>query len=204
MDHFLSPFAKFHISKERMLLRPSLPTALALALLAIPSPTHGASILCAENLYGRPLLSDATTISNNLPYVKSDPNHQMDAGRIFAEPAFFAPKFQGLRNTWSSAMVQLPRVWRYRKSPTIPTDGSRSRPHAFRHEGEGGGGTEEELTSTDRIRTHRPPLLRQRRRPSPLTKHQRELARHPSGCSRRAAVLPQRPTGRRRRMDHFW
>lgn len=85
-------------------------------LLAIPSPTYGASILCAANLYGKPLLSDALTISKNLPYVKSDPDHQMDAGRIFAEPAFFTPKFQGLLNTWGSAMVQLPRVWRYSAS----------------------------------------------------------------------------------------
>lgn len=95
-----------------MLLRSSLLAAFTL-LLAIPSPTYGASILCAKDLYGRPLLSDALTISNSLPYVKSDPDHQMDAGRIFAEPAFFTPKFQGLLNTWNSAMVQLPRVWRY-------------------------------------------------------------------------------------------
>lgn len=95
-----------------MLLCPSLLAALSL-LAAIPLPTYGASILCAENLYGKPLLSDAVTISNNLPYVKLDPDHQMDAGRIFAEPAFFTPKFQGLLNTWDSAMVQLPRVWRY-------------------------------------------------------------------------------------------
>ncbi|CAF9908717.1 MAG: hypothetical protein ALECFALPRED_004911 [Alectoria fallacina] len=98
-----------------MLLCPSLLAALSL-LAAIPLPTYGASILCAENLYGKPLLSDAVTISNNLPYVKLDPDHQMDAGRIFAEPAFFTPKFQGLLNTWDSAMVQLPRVWRYRSA----------------------------------------------------------------------------------------
>lgn len=93
-----------------------LPLLATLTLLAIPSPTYGASILCAANLYGKPLLSDALTISKNLPYVKSDPDHQMDAGRIFAEPAFFTPKFQGLLNTWGSAMVQLPRVWRYRSA----------------------------------------------------------------------------------------
>lgn len=96
-----------------MLLHPSL---LAFGLLAVPLPTCGASYLCAESLYGRPLLSDAIAISKTLPYVKSDPDHQMDAVRIFAEPAFFTPKFQGLLNTWSSAMVQLPRVWRYRSA----------------------------------------------------------------------------------------
>lgn len=99
-----------YIRKETMLLHPSL---LAFGLLAVPLPTCGASYLCAEHLYGRPLLSDAIAISKTLPYVKSDPDHQMDAVRIFAEPAFFTPKFQGLLNTWSSAMVQLPRVWRY-------------------------------------------------------------------------------------------
>lgn len=47
------------------------------------------------------------------------------------------------------------------------------------------------LTAKDliRIRTHRPPLLRQRRRPGPLTQHQRKLAPGPSGYSRRGAVL---------------
>ncbi|KAF6220289.1 hypothetical protein HO133_003421 [Letharia lupina] len=56
------------------------------------------------------------TIRNNLPYVKVDPYDQMDAPRMFAEPAFFTPKFQGLRNTWRSAIEQLPRVWRFRSA----------------------------------------------------------------------------------------
>ena len=106
-----------------MLLHSSLP-AVSL-LLAISLPTLDASLICAVNLYGRPLLSDAIAISKTLPYVKSDPTHQMDARRVFAEPAFFTPRFQGMLNPLESAMVQLPRVWRYSGS---------SPPFAFRHQ----------------------------------------------------------------------
>ena len=86
-----------------------------LFLSTLPLPIQSTSILCAGDLYGKPLLSDALTLTNTLPYVKSDPDHQMDAGRMFAEPAFFTPKFQGLLNTWDTAMVQLPLVWRFRR-----------------------------------------------------------------------------------------
>ena len=78
-------------------------------------PIQSNSILCTGDLYGKPLLSDALTLAHTLPYVKSDPDHQMDAGRTFAEPAFFTPKFQGLLNIWDTSMVQLPLVWRFRK-----------------------------------------------------------------------------------------
>ena len=86
-----------------------------LFLSTLPLPVQSNSILCAGDLYGKPLLTNALTLANTLPYVKSDPDHQMDAGRTFAEPAFFTPKFQGLINTWDTAMVQLPLVWRFRK-----------------------------------------------------------------------------------------
>ena len=87
-----------------------------LFLSTLPLPVQSNSILCAGDLYGKPLLTNALTLANTLPYVKSDPDHQMDAGRTFAEPASFTPKFQGLLNTWDTAMVQLPLVWRFRKS----------------------------------------------------------------------------------------
>ena len=116
MDRNLSTFTipgETSITKQIMVLHPLLVAALTLLLLAIPLPTHGASIICAQNLYGSPLLSDAIALGRTLPFVKSDPEHQMDAVRIFAEPAFFTPKFQGLLNRWNTPMVQLPRVWRY-------------------------------------------------------------------------------------------
>ncbi|KAM0802391.1 hypothetical protein BDR22DRAFT_887623 [Usnea florida] len=90
------------------------PYLLFLSTLLLPIQSN--SILCAGDLYGKPLLSDALTLAHALPYVKSDPDHQMDAGRTFAEPAFFTPKFQGLLNIWDTSMVQLPLVWRFRSA----------------------------------------------------------------------------------------
>ena len=85
-------------------------------LSTLPLPVQSNSIVCAGDLYGKPLLTNVLTLANTLPYVKTDPDHQMDAGRTFAEPAFFTPKFQGLLNTWDTSMVQMPLIWRFRKS----------------------------------------------------------------------------------------
>ena len=88
---------------------------LTTTLLSLPFLIHSTSLLCAGNLYGKPKLSDTITLGGYLPYVKSDPEGNMNAGRTFAEPAFFDPKFQGLMNTRDTSMVQLPLVWRFRK-----------------------------------------------------------------------------------------
>ena len=90
-------------------------TSTLLALLTLSLPIHSLSVFCSRNLYGRPQLSDVITLGNDLPYVKSDPDGNVRARRTFAEPAFFTPKFQGLINQWQMSMVQLPRVWRFRK-----------------------------------------------------------------------------------------
>ena len=71
------------------------------------------SLLCGSNLYGVPSLSDSLTVASRLPYVKEDPDGEMDLPRIFAEPSFFQPKFRTMQNTWPSKMVQLPTIWRY-------------------------------------------------------------------------------------------
>ena len=87
-----------------------------LALLTLPLSIQSLSILCAGNLYGQPRPADALALSKSLPYMKSDPDGDMDKVRIFAEPEFFTPRFHGLVNRWETDMVQLPRVWRYRES----------------------------------------------------------------------------------------
>lgn len=90
-----------------------------LLLLAIFTPfflaitTESTSMICSSNLYGRPSASDSTAVAQALPFARTDPDGQMDAGRIFAEPAFFQPRFSALKNTWPRDMVQLPMIWRF-------------------------------------------------------------------------------------------
>lgn len=88
---------------------------LLVALVALPLSIQSLSILCAGNVYGKPRPADVLALSKSLPYMKYDPDGDMDKVRIFAEPEFFTPRFHGLVNTWETDMVQLPRVWRYRE-----------------------------------------------------------------------------------------
>jgi len=96
------------------LAMPHLPLIFVLTLFAIS--TQCTSILCSSALYGHPAVSDVGTVTQAIPFAKSDPDGQMDAARIFAEPAFFTPSFSALRNGWPSRMVQLPLIWRSSRS----------------------------------------------------------------------------------------
>lgn len=84
-----------------------------LALTLFNISTQCISILCSSDLYGQPLGSDVAAVAQAIPFAKTDPYSQMDATRIFAEPAFFAPTFSALKNRWPSSMVQLPLIWRF-------------------------------------------------------------------------------------------
>jgi hypothetical protein len=88
-----------------------LPALLALPLFAIC--TQCTSILCSSILYGNPHVSDVAAVAQAIPFAKSDPDSQMNAARVFAEPAFFTPSFSALKNGWPHTMVQLPMIWRY-------------------------------------------------------------------------------------------
>lgn len=84
-----------------------------IAVSSLLSTIQCISVLCNHALYGVPALSDATTVAQTLPFVKLDPDHQLDATRMFGEPSFFTPKFNGQINLWGTKMVQLPRMWRF-------------------------------------------------------------------------------------------
>ena len=71
------------------------------------------SIICSPELYGRPSASDSATVARALPFVKDDPDDELSAGRIFAEPGVFRPRFSALENKWETKMVQLPMIWRF-------------------------------------------------------------------------------------------
>ena len=74
------------------------------------------SLICSDDIYGRPAVADSATITEKLPFIKNDPDRQMDAFRIFAEPGSFHPRFSAFRNPYASRMVQLPMIWRFSKS----------------------------------------------------------------------------------------
>jgi len=88
-----------------------LPAALAATLIAVP--TRCANVICGSQVYSHPDPADALRVAGAVPFSRADPEHQADAARIFAEPAFFSPKFSALLNSWQTNMVQLPLVWRY-------------------------------------------------------------------------------------------
>lgn len=95
-----------------MLLLPPL-----LALVLLTTLTQCTSIVCSSNLYGQPSASDVAAVAQAMPYVKSDPDGEMDATRTFAEPAFFTRSFSALKNSWPTRMVQLPLIWRFSGFP---------------------------------------------------------------------------------------
>ena len=88
---------------------------LHLANLGRGLPNQEPSLLCSSDIYGQPDLHDSTALTNELPYVKYDPDNEMKANRIFAEPAVLQPRFKALKNLYKAQMVQLPMIWRYRK-----------------------------------------------------------------------------------------
>ena len=73
------------------------------------------SLICSNDVYGRPELADSAVITEKLPFVKNDPDGQLDAFRLFAEPGLFQPRFSALKNPYASRMVQLPAIWRFSK-----------------------------------------------------------------------------------------
>lgn len=75
------------------------------------------SIKCSYNMYGRPTASDAAAVVRAMPFATKDPDGQMAATRIFAEPAYLKPSFNYLKNEWPTRMVQLPMIWRFSKFP---------------------------------------------------------------------------------------
>ena len=89
----------------------------ALAILFAGSESE--SLTCSIGLYGTPAISDTANLLLALPYAKGDPQGQIDAGRIFAEPAFLNPRFSQLKNSSPNRMVQLPLLWRFSGCPII-------------------------------------------------------------------------------------
>ena len=87
--------------------------------------TLGISLICSSELYGKPSTSDSAMVLEALPFAKDDPYGQIDASRIFAEPALLEPRFSGLKNRLPTRMVQLPLIWRF--SESIPHAHSRDR-----------------------------------------------------------------------------
>jgi len=75
-----------------------------LAFLLFSIPAAGTSMLCSIDLYGKPSPADSEMVAKALPFAKDDTDSQMDAGHIFAEPAFFKPRFSALKNKWPTKM----------------------------------------------------------------------------------------------------
>lgn len=89
---------------------------LALCVVALLSSlAQCSSIKCSYNMYGRPSTSDAAAVVQAMPFARKDPDDQMAATRIFAEPTYLKPSFNYLKNEWPTRMVQLPMIWRFSK-----------------------------------------------------------------------------------------
>lgn len=88
------------------------------AVALLTSLAQCTSIICSSKMYGRPTIPDAAAVVQAMPFATKDPDDQMAATRIFAEPAFLTPSFNYLRNDWSTRMVQLPMIWRFSRFPT--------------------------------------------------------------------------------------
>lgn len=99
----------FHIGRMLQLVAAALTVTLITLTRASPSA------VCGAQIYGHPEPNDALGVAGAIPFAMTDPERQADAARVFAEPAFFTPKFSALQNQWQTSMVQLPMVWRYSK-----------------------------------------------------------------------------------------
>lgn len=78
------------------------------------------AISCDASIYGPSVQADVNYLRNRLPFTGNElQDHAAEATalRIFAEPSALDPRFGAVKNPYpGTSMVQLPLVWRYRKS----------------------------------------------------------------------------------------
>ena len=162
-------------------------------LLAVPSKCGPA--ICAPDLYGRPGSPDSTSVVSALPFTQRDPEGQLGAPRVFAEPAFFQPRFNKLVNTWPRSMVQLPRIWRISESIFFVL---------FTREEIMTAGAMLTYSVKCRISSPSSALLRRCIRLGSQPQHQLKLGNDSSCCPWSDELLHPSSRWCRRCMDHFW
>ena len=69
---------------------------------------------CEAGIYGTPNIQDCRQALTWIPYIQESDSNQAAQPRIFAEPQYMLPPFNGVYNAHRpSAIVQVPKIWKH-------------------------------------------------------------------------------------------